>query len=84
MFGSVSEWFWKTVAGIAPGDGALGFDRIRLRPAVLDGVPWAKGRHDRWTDWHDRFRGQKVERCGIVRGPDGMRRADASACASGL
>jgi len=32
MFGSVSEWFYKALAGISPAPDAVGFDHILLRP----------------------------------------------------
>jgi alpha-L-rhamnosidase len=40
MFGSVSEWFYKYLAGIRPDEGAVGFDRFRIEPMVLDGLEW--------------------------------------------
>jgi alpha-L-rhamnosidase len=48
MFGSVSEWFYKHVAGIAPAPDAVGFDRIVLRPQPASDlrVEWAKGRYE--------------------------------------
>ncbi|MDX2020211.1 MAG: family 78 glycoside hydrolase catalytic domain [Deltaproteobacteria bacterium] len=46
MFGSISEWFWKSVAGIAPAPDAVGFDKIVIHPRWLDGTPWAKGEYE--------------------------------------
>jgi alpha-L-rhamnosidase len=43
MFGSVSEWFYKAVAGIAPASDAIGFDRVRIQPHPMPGVTWARG-----------------------------------------
>ncbi len=43
MFGSVEEWIMKHVLGIAPADGAVGFDRITIRPKPVAGLTWAKG-----------------------------------------
>ncbi len=43
MFGSVSEWLFKTIAGIRPHCDAVGFDRIIISPEVLDDLKWAKG-----------------------------------------
>jgi len=46
MFGSVSEWLFKAVAGIRPAPDAVGFDRIIIRPQVVGGLTWAKGRYE--------------------------------------
>ena len=43
MFGSVSEWFFKAIAGIRPHPEAVGFDRIIIRPEIVGGLTWAKG-----------------------------------------
>ena len=43
MFGSVSEWFFRTVAGINPAEDAFGFDRIVIRPRPGGDVTWAQG-----------------------------------------
>ena len=43
MFGSVSGWFFKSLAGIAPAPDAVGFDKIVIRPHVDAGLSWAKG-----------------------------------------
>jgi alpha-L-rhamnosidase len=45
MFGSVSEYFMKHIAGIAPHPDAVGFDRVLLRPQPGDEVGWARGRY---------------------------------------
>jgi alpha-L-rhamnosidase len=42
MFGSVSEWFFKSLAGIGPHPEAVGFDRIIIKPQVVGGLTWAK------------------------------------------
>jgi alpha-L-rhamnosidase len=42
MFGSVSEWFYKYLAGIRPEDGAVGFDRFRIEPTLPDGLEWVE------------------------------------------
>ncbi len=34
MFGSVSEWFYKYLGGIAPADNACGFDKIIIQPML--------------------------------------------------
>ncbi len=43
MFGSVSEWFYKTLAGIDPADDAIGFDKIKIHPRPAKDLRWAKG-----------------------------------------
>jgi len=40
MFGSVSEWFYKWLGGIQPGRDAIGFDRIVIRPQIVDALDW--------------------------------------------
>jgi len=45
MFGSISEWFYKWLAGIQPHPEAVGFDRIIIRPQVIDGLDWVKAEH---------------------------------------
>jgi alpha-L-rhamnosidase len=45
MFGSVGEWFYKTLAGIAPDRNSVGFDKIVLHPFVTGGLNWARGTH---------------------------------------
>ncbi len=44
MFGSVSEWFFSWLAGIQPAPGAVGFDRIIIRPQPVGDLTWVKGR----------------------------------------
>jgi len=44
MFGSVSEWLFSWLAGIQPDPGAVGFDRIQIRPQPVGDLTWAKGR----------------------------------------
>jgi len=46
MFGSVSEWFFRTVAGINNHPDALAFDRIAIRPGVATGLEWATGSYE--------------------------------------
>lgn len=43
MYGSVSEWLFKSVAGITAGDGSIGFDKIVIRPFIADSLQWMKG-----------------------------------------
>ncbi len=42
MFGSVSEWFYKHVAGIQIDAGAVGFDKFTIYPKLVDTLDWAK------------------------------------------
>jgi alpha-L-rhamnosidase len=43
MFGSVSEWFYRSILGINPADSAVGFDHIVLKPFTGGGMHFAKG-----------------------------------------
>jgi alpha-L-rhamnosidase len=43
MFGSVSEWFIKGVAGIQPHPDAVGFDRVIIRPNPVGDLTEAVG-----------------------------------------
>lgn len=42
MFGSVSEWFFKGIAGIQPDPQAEGFNRILIAPSPVGDLTWAK------------------------------------------
>ncbi len=42
MFGSISEWFFKWLGGIQPDPEAVGFDRIVIRPQLVEGVEWVR------------------------------------------
>jgi alpha-L-rhamnosidase len=46
MFGSVSEWFYKWVAGIQPDSSAVGFDKITIHPQIISGVDWVKAHYN--------------------------------------
>ena len=46
MFGSVSEWFYRVIAGINPAPDAVGFDKIIIRPQTLGDLSWAKGSYE--------------------------------------
>lgn len=46
MFGSVSEWFYKALAGIAPAPDAKGFDRITIKPHVVEGLSWVRASYN--------------------------------------
>ncbi|MBR9999878.1 MAG: family 78 glycoside hydrolase catalytic domain [Cyclobacteriaceae bacterium] len=43
MFGSVSEWFYRSLLGINPKSDAVGFDRIYIRPYVAGKITSADG-----------------------------------------
>ena len=45
MFGSVSEWFYKALAGIQPAPDAVGFDQILIRPQPVGDLRWVRARH---------------------------------------
>jgi alpha-L-rhamnosidase len=46
MFGSVSEWFYKWLAGIQADPNAVGFDKIVIHPQIVDGLDWVKASHE--------------------------------------
>ncbi len=46
MFGSVSEWFYKWLAGIQADPSAIGFDKIIIRPQFISDVDWVKAHHN--------------------------------------
>lgn len=46
MFGSVSEWFYKWVAGIQVDPSAIGFDKIIIHPQIISNVDWAKAHYN--------------------------------------
>ncbi|HEX8523854.1 MAG TPA: family 78 glycoside hydrolase catalytic domain [Tepidisphaeraceae bacterium] len=46
MFGSVSEWFYKAVAGISPADDAVAFNKIIVRPQVVGDLEWVKAQYN--------------------------------------
>jgi alpha-L-rhamnosidase len=43
MFGSVSEWFYRSLLGINAAPGAAGFDRLIIMPLPPPGLTWARG-----------------------------------------
>jgi alpha-L-rhamnosidase len=45
MFGSISAWFFRWLGGIQPAPDAVGFDRIVIRPQVVEGLDWVKCSH---------------------------------------
>jgi alpha-L-rhamnosidase len=46
MFGSISEWFYRTLAGINPAPGAVGFDEIVIAPRPVGDLKWVEGKYD--------------------------------------
>ena len=46
MFGSVSEWFYKALAGIKPAPDAVGFDKIIIEPQPVGDLKWVKASYD--------------------------------------
>lgn len=46
MFGSVSEWFYKALAGIRPASDAVGFDKIIIAPQPVGGLKWVLASYD--------------------------------------
>ncbi len=61
--GSVCEWIWKHVAGIAPDETSAGFKRVVIAPRPGPGFRWAKSRYQSVrgpiaTDW--RVEGDRI------------------------
>lgn len=84
MFGSVSEWFVKALAGIRPAH-----DRVLIRPHPVGDLRWAKGRYDAvrgrvessWTREGNRFALEvsiPPNLPAVVELPDGARHAVGS------
>ena len=46
MFGSISEWFHKSILGIQQSDNSVAFSEIVIKPSVVKGLSWAKGHYD--------------------------------------
>ena len=46
MFGSVSEWFYQSLAGINPDEAQPGFKHINFRPEFLDDLDWVSAEHE--------------------------------------
>ncbi len=46
MFGSVSEWFFKALAGIRPAPDAIGFDKVIIAPQTVGDLKWTKASYD--------------------------------------
>jgi alpha-L-rhamnosidase len=57
MYGDISAWFYKSIAGIAPDPLSPGFKHFLIRPHVAHGLTWAKATHQSMygeikTEWH--------------------------------
>jgi alpha-L-rhamnosidase len=46
MFGSVSEWFYQSLAGINPDDSQPGFKHINFRPEFIADLNWVNAEHE--------------------------------------
>jgi alpha-L-rhamnosidase len=46
MFGSVSEWFYRALAGINAAPDAVGFDKIVIRPQPVGDLKWVTASYD--------------------------------------
>lgn len=46
MFGSVSEWFYKSLSGIQPDPAGPGFKKFFVKPSVVGDLTWVKAHHD--------------------------------------
>jgi alpha-L-rhamnosidase len=45
MFGSITEWFYRGLAGINPAEDAAGWNRILLRPNPVEGLDWVRAEY---------------------------------------
>jgi alpha-L-rhamnosidase len=46
MFGSVSQWFYNWLGGIQAAPEAVGFDKVIIRPQVVDDLLWVECSYD--------------------------------------
>jgi alpha-L-rhamnosidase len=46
MFGSVSQWFYNWLGGIQAAPEAVGFDKVIIRPQVIDDLQWVECSHN--------------------------------------
>jgi alpha-L-rhamnosidase len=46
MFGDVSAWFFKSLAGIRPDESGPGFKKIIIKPAIVGDLTWVKCDYD--------------------------------------
>lgn len=61
MFGDISAWFYKALAGINPDPAAAGFKRIVIRPHPVGDIKWARAEHNSMygkieSAWHRKGR----------------------------
>jgi alpha-L-rhamnosidase len=57
MFGSVSQWFYNWLGGIQAAPDAVGFDKVIIRPQVIDDLQWVECSHNSvrgkiTSSWH--------------------------------
>lgn len=45
MFGSISEWFHKSLLGIRQSPGSVAFSEIIIKPSIVGGLTWANGHY---------------------------------------
>jgi alpha-L-rhamnosidase len=89
MFGSVSEWFYQSLAGINPDDTQPGFKHINFRPEFLGNLDWVSAEHESLygkivSSWERKEEDQVIMRVAVpvnasatVFAPEGYRMADA-------
>jgi alpha-L-rhamnosidase len=46
MLGHIQQWFYGDLAGIQRDPNATGFERIVIRPQLVDDLTWVKAHHD--------------------------------------
>jgi alpha-L-rhamnosidase len=46
MFGSVSQWFYNWLGGIQAAPEAVGFDKIIIRPQIIEDLQWVECSHN--------------------------------------
>ena len=46
MFGDISAWMFRSLAGLQPDADRPGFGRVLIRPHPVTGLEWAEGEHD--------------------------------------
>jgi alpha-L-rhamnosidase len=57
MFGSVSQWFYNWLGGIQADPDAVGFDKVIIKPQVIDDLQWVECSHNSvrgkiTSSWH--------------------------------
>lgn len=57
MFGSVSQWFYNWLGGIQAAPEAVGFNKIIIRPQIVDDLEWVKCCYNSirgriYSNWH--------------------------------